>query len=877
MSNDPWAKYRKTSTAPQPVQVPSTELPPVESAPPPRMPYSPAKVQQQAQQQVKQQAEMQNAETRIAIDQRQDARAAEDHGAKMRTLDANGGVDTQASQDQAAGHALNLTRQLITLDKVNPKSRKPGLLEVGVEMLTDNPNVLSIVRGNSDDGDRQISAAALGSALESLTWLSTGAAVTEPQGRRYMNEITPFYGDSPKVLEWKRQNLLGRIAEAKVRAGPANVKVQEALDMLGLRAEAIYAPDRWKGDGLDQENPSKAYEKLYNPRNAKSPWYDDNGRPMHSISDVFGGLDPERMRDTDYQLQDYPVEANALHAQWVKSHPNATAQEYGAFRQELDKMFLSPEEFSGTYDPGFNYNSPETLENTTNFLDWHRANPNSEVAPIHWKKKLSGFDKARNWLNDQDPGGFVNTLSNAGTAGVVDLLTDEQSRAAIHRKRSKNWKTTVAAEMLGAALPVSKIAKGVGWLGKAAGKEITPALATNLANVGYGAIRGAEDAPEGRGLEGALTGGLAALPGSVIGTKIAGGSRARVPSKLQAQIDKLGDVEDMTLMQATGRGTVEEGLQGLPKVREARAASIAGFNRGNVNRTLKLVGEKLPKDVDSGFEANAHMNKVLGDRYNKLIPKINGSFDTPYRNAFAALRRKALASGDALKSDLWKSIESVQSTFKNGKFNGAAFKDANQKLNDLAQDWLQVEAGPGVTSPSTYREMGQLALKVKDNLRAQVSRTHPKLAAELKALDSAWARKLRIENATNRSTTGIYSPKQLLTSIKMLDPSKGRGKFARGQALDQDWAKAADDVLGSATPAEHANLMQTAMAYYTMLRHPVKVGLPIGAFGLINYTPGVRDLAKILATTKRPDYYMKVLPAAFAQGQRAKTIENMEK
>ena len=864
MSNPQWPGTPvNRQPAPQPQPAPQTP-------PPGQLPYSPAKVQQQA----KTQQDMENANTRVVIDQQQNNRQQEDHDVKMRTVQANSGVDTQSSQDQAAGHALNLTRQLQTLDQIDADNQKPGFLESAIGMVTDDPNIMSVVRGGRD-GQRQIAAAAQGSALESIIWLSTGAAVTDPQGRRYMNEITPFYGDSPETLRWKRDRLMGRIAEAKVRAGPANVKVQEALDMLGQRSEQLYAPERWAKTPETSEVSDSKFKKTYDQTNAKSPYYDDQGRPLMSVSDILAGAEPEKVRDEDYQTMDYPWQANAMHAQWVKENPNATTEDYVAFRKTLDKMYLGEENIGGGYEK--DYTDPEIYAQAQNFLDWNRANPNSDIPPLHWRKKLSSFERARNWLNSKDPGGFANTTANAMTVGAVDLLTDDQSLANIRRRRDKNPGTTMAAEMLGSVLPVSRGAKAISTLGKAwLKKEISPARAMALANVGYGATRGIEEAPDGKAMQGALIGGLAALPGSVVGTKIAGGSRARVPSKLQAQIDQLGDVEDMTLMQATGRGRVEEGLQGLPKVREAREASIAGMNRGNVNRVLKPLGEKLPDDVETGFEANAHMAKVLNNEYNKLTPRIGGTLDSSYNNAFTAIRQKILNSGDPLKVDLWRQLQAVQSLFKGGKFNGNLFRDADQKLRDLANDWMQVEAGPGVVSPSTYHEMARVALKLKDNLRAQISRSHPQIAARLKTLDRAWAHKTRIENATNRSTTGIYSPKQYLTTLKMLDASKGRGRYAQGKAFDQQWARAADEVLGSAPPAEHANLMQSAMAYWAMARHPFKVGGPALALGALNYAPGVKQLAKVLATTKRPDYWMKALPPAYAQGGR-KSIENRNK
>ena len=108
---------------------------------------------------------------------------------------------------------------------------------------------------------------------------------------------------------------MGRIAEAKVRAGPANVKVQEALDMLGQRSEQLYAPERWAKTPETSEVSESKFKKTYDQTNAKSPYYDDQGRPLMSISDILAGAEPEKVRDEDYQTMDYPWQANAMHAQ----------------------------------------------------------------------------------------------------------------------------------------------------------------------------------------------------------------------------------------------------------------------------------------------------------------------------------------------------------------------------------------------------------------------------------------------------------------------------------------------------------------------------------------------------------------------------------
>ena len=272
------------------------------------------------------------------------------------------------------------------------------------------------------------------------------------------------------------------------------------------------------------------------------------------------------------------------------------------------------------------------------------------------------------------------------------------------------------------------------------------------------------------------------------------------------------------------------------------------------------------------------MDEVLNTAYNKLRPRIQGVLDDKFGVAVRGMADPILKSGNPTKVDLFKEIQGALRVLKGGKYDGLSFKDADQKLRQLASDWSQVEAGPGITSPSTYHEMARVALKFKDQLRAQVSRNDPVVGAALKKLDKAWAHKLRIENASNRATaTGVYSPQQLLTSLKMMDTSKGKGAFSRGKAFDQNYTQAAEDIIGSAPSKEHSNFLQTASMLYAMGRHPLAIGLPVSATAGANYTPGLKKIIEFLATSERPKGVEVMLRSQIPTILRKKYTENREK
>jgi len=184
--NDWMAKYRTggpSAPAPQPAPQP-------QSQPIPSMPIR--QVQQQA------------AEQGIVLNQNQDARAAqalandeerlriarEKAEADKLARDANMGVDTTASQDQAAGHAIMLNNAVKQIDQATAMEKdaaSPGWLETIVGVATDNQDAKGLVQS----GQRQVVAGQYKTALQSAIWLMTGAASPEAQTKEIMDSITP--------------------------------------------------------------------------------------------------------------------------------------------------------------------------------------------------------------------------------------------------------------------------------------------------------------------------------------------------------------------------------------------------------------------------------------------------------------------------------------------------------------------------------------------------------------------------------------------------------------------------------------------------------------------------------------------------------------
>jgi hypothetical protein len=844
--NDWMAKYR-TGGQPQPVPQPAPQ-------PIPSMPIR--QVQQQA------------AEQGIVLNQNQDARAAqalandaerlriarEKADADKAARNANAGVDTTASQDQAAGHAIMLNNAVKQIDQATLKDKNaaaPGWLETAVGVVTDNQDAKGLVQS----GQRQVVAGQYKTALQSAIWLMTGAASPEAQTKEIMDSITPRVTDKPEALRAKRQTLQAYIEQARARAGPAKLKEYEAIDQ-------IYGPQV-----------QSALDRIYGPEGgqgsrfkANTPITDAQGNIIHTIGDIAS---PEALQEsTGKRSTNFVDEAQAEHAAWIKQNAAwATPEDYHAYRQSLATRYPI-----AVGREGIQPMTPEKRAEYEEYLKFHREHPNADVGKVRYEEQLEGLEKVRAAADHfLSPGIALGaSAGNALSGGIIPELLPEEKQNNFQAYKDKNPKMSLAGDLAGSVGAVSALEKllikgGV----KAFGKEM-PVKAATAANAAYGGTRGATGAPEGEGLEQALGyGGLAAI-GGLVGTAVVGGTRPFTAANKLDDMDTLGTYPEITVMQAVGKGKGEEALQNLPIIRGAREASAAGWNNANINRALKPLGVKLPKDVEAGTQANAEMNRLLNEGYNQISPKIVGALDDIFKTNVTAIQQSIMAS--PLKRSLWGEIDAIRRNLPNGRYDGNSFKDADRSLRTLADDWAKVEAGSGTTQPSVYHEMAKVAEKVRQQLRAQVARNTPEVAGRLKALDKAWAHSLRIEDATRRALAhggdGVYSPANYMTSIRVLDKSKNKGQSARGKALDQKYAQAAQNLLGTKSVPETVNLRDALLAAYVAIQNPVKTGLLAPASAAL-YTPGIKELVKAILTKKRPKAIENAPTAAFTgQGLR---------
>lgn len=230
------------------------------------------------------------------------------------------------------------------------------------------------------------------------------------------------------------------------------------------------------------------------------------------------------------------------------------------------------------------------------------------------------------------------------------------------------------------------------------------------------------------------------------------------------------------------------------RIEAGREAANEGFNRAIVNRALKPIGIKLPDNIPVGHDAIKYAGDQLSRVYQDVLPRLSGKLDRTFKTRLDYIR----ASGDlppAYAAELENVKQSVlrEAFDTSGRYNGKAFQRVSDRLDKVAANWSKSADDPW------KRELGASIYKMREELHALARRQNPTLAAKLRAADNGWASLVRAERAAAQTADGVVSPNQYSQAVRIADRSARKRAVARGEARDQDLAKAAATVLPSGT------------------------------------------------------------------------------
>lgn len=505
-------------------------------------------------------------------------------------------------------------------------------------------------------------------------------------------------------------------------------------------------------------------------------------------------------------------------------------------------------------------------------LDDNEYDPTAGMS--HTEKALVGYGKAAS-----DIWRAIKQRTGIGDQDALQKEIDESKRLdAPLMATGAGLAGNIAGNVALTAVPGAGVVRAVGMAAPAAIGAARAAMAARpfLGAVGTGAASGAAT--------GALTpvasdetlGGHVATgaAGGALGGTVARGAARLIGGKAaSASDDLLAEGVRLTPGQSIGGAAkrVEDAMTSIPlvgdAVRSSQRRSIEDFNRAAYNRVLAPIAEKLENGQPVGRETLELVENKIGDAYTRVLGKIK---IVRLDNEFADEVGKVADMVEAgLPADMARQFDRIMSrtvldkVSQAGTISADTMKIIESELGRMARGYRGVQ-------DFEKRQLGDAVLEVQAALRRAVERGSPEHAAELSAVNKAFATFTRVQRAASSVAAehGVFSPAQLLNAVKVGDQSVRKGSFARGDALLQDFAENAKSTLGAKVPDSGTALrlmagvgaLGGAGAYFDISPEQAAMMASLG----LPYTKAGRAAA-IAAIAKRPDA-ARTLAEVFERG-----------
>jgi len=396
---------------------------------------------------------------------------------------------------------------------------------------------------------------------------------------------------------------------------------------------------------------------------------------------------------------------------------------------------------------------------------------------------------------------------------VRQAVSQSQREQSQERERIKRERPNVAmaADVAGNVASLAIPAGAAGRFVGAAPTLAQTALRSGIVGAGTGATQGFLSADEGERMAGTAGGALA---GGALGAaapylaSAAGGVAQRFMQpglKPIAPNVRLLAEEGVALTPGQMRGGVarsaEEAATSLPMlgtaISERRMEGIESFNRAVANRVLKPVGEKLPDDIKPGSEAVKYAGDLISKGYEDTIPgravRLDPAFSEDVSAAFDAIIDMTPAGRERLDDIIFQRVTSRLP--ENGVIDGRRYKLIQSDLDKSVDRFSK-------SLDSDDQAMAETLRGIQSALEGAAKRQDPSFADKMQALDRSWAELSRMEVAAAKDNQlgGIFTPAQYGQAIRAADSRVRKRGVARGEALSQDLAQAALEVLPSKTP-----------------------------------------------------------------------------
>jgi len=300
-----------------------------------------------------------------------------------------------------------------------------------------------------------------------------------------------------------------------------------------------------------------------------------------------------------------------------------------------------------------------------------------------------------------------------------------------------------------------------------------------------------------------MNAGIGAVGGQAIQSVMRGAAGAAAPTvsrDARALLDEgQGVAEDairLTPGMIAGPGSTTKRIEDIAAsvplvggpVAAAQRRAVEDVNRAAVRRPLRMIGERLPRDVEAGHDAIAYTGDKLRAAYGDVLPRLNGSLDQTFQTRVNTIRQRANLPAeydrllDQAQSELGNAFTGAG---QNGSYSGRTLRDASDRLDKLAAGWRANTQDPYI------RQVGEVAGEFRQQLHALARRQNPADATRLRNIDRAYASLVRVERGALNTADGVMTPAQYDAGVRGADRSTRKRSVSRGEALDQDLSGAA--------------------------------------------------------------------------------------
>ena len=408
--------------------------------------------------------------------------------------------------------------------------------------------------------------------------------------------------------------------------------------------------------------------------------------------------------------------------------------------------------------------------------------------------------------------------------GVRDDL-----RASNAEFARQNPKTAMGLELAGGiTTPVLGAAKAATIGGKIA--------RGSLQGAGFGAAYGAGNADEMEdvGRDTLLQGAA----GGAIGGVLSGAGAVLAPKLQQGAKEFANKGIPITPGQAFGGLTdwVEQKVGAvMPGINKSRNRAVQKWNNSLIDDVLEQLGVKAG-NLGDDLLANVHAGKeVLSKSYDDVLPFIGIKDKVGLTKAINAVKKDQILSDSAEKT-LTKEMSKIQGFLAGKNISGESVKNIQSHLGQ------RIQAYSGTTNADD-KAIGNALSETLDTLMTQVQKQNPKYADKLKAVNKAYAKFIRIENAASKLTDGeTFTPKGFASAVRQSDKSKRKNAVAAGKALMQGESRQAK-ILGNklADSGTAGNLILNGGLLASVgsnLINPMYMALPAASYGIYS-KPGM--------------------------------------